>query len=188
MECHGVSVREPHSRDVFFAISPTKRYIKLIYDTPYIHTPTGLVKRGVRTLKDNLLTSFKAGERFGNALDLSLDVMRKTPHTKLKKLAFELHYGRKPNTEITNLLSLDIRKNLTKNSAKPDTLQVNSFNGVGSVCDRLPMKTNHTLTTPDGRIIHKKNISKPFAEFNQDCSNNRGTGPRGPGGRFTRSH
>ena len=51
--------------------------------------------------------NIKAGERFGKALDLSLDVMRKTSHTKLKKSAFELHYCRKPNTEITNLLNLD---------------------------------------------------------------------------------
>ena len=42
-----------------------KHYIKLIYGTPYIHTPTGLVERGVRTLKENLLTNIKAGERFG---------------------------------------------------------------------------------------------------------------------------
>ena len=28
-----------------------KHYIKLIYGTPYIHTPTGLIERGVRTLK-----------------------------------------------------------------------------------------------------------------------------------------
>ena len=35
---------------------------------------------GVRTLKENLLTNIKAGERFGKALDMSLDVMRKTPH------------------------------------------------------------------------------------------------------------
>ena len=61
-----------------------KHYIKLIYGTPYIHTPTGLVERGVRTLKENLLTYIKAGERFGKALDISLDVMRKTPHTRLK--------------------------------------------------------------------------------------------------------
>ena len=69
--------------------------------------------------------------------------MRKTPHTKLKKSAFELHYGRKPNTEISNLLSLDNLKNLTKNSisAKPDTLQVYSFSEVGGVSDQLPMKT-----------------------------------------------
>ena len=41
-----------------------KHYIKLIYGTPYIHSPTGLVERGVRTLKENLLTNIKAGERF----------------------------------------------------------------------------------------------------------------------------
>ena len=61
-----------------------KHYIKLIYRTPYIHKSTGLVNRGVRTLKDNLLTNIRAGERFGKAPQLSLDVMRKTPHTKLK--------------------------------------------------------------------------------------------------------
>ena len=101
----------------------------MIIGTPYIHTPTGLVERGVRTLKENLLTNIKAGERLGKALDLSLDVMRKTPHTKLKKSAFELHYGRKPRTEITNLLNSDNLKNLTKDSilAKPNTLQVYSF-------------------------------------------------------------
>ena len=31
-----------------------EHYIKLIYGTPYIHTPTGLVERGVRTLSDQL--------------------------------------------------------------------------------------------------------------------------------------
>ena len=115
----------------------------MIYGTPYIHTPTGLVERGVRTLKENLLPNIKAGERLGKALDLSLDVMRKTPHTKLKKSAFELHYGRKPNTEITNLLNSDNSKNITKDSilAKPGTLQVYSFSGVGGVSDQLPMKT-----------------------------------------------
>ena len=79
--------------------------IKLIYGTPYIHTPTGLVERGVRTLKETLLTNIKAGEKFGKALDISLEIMRKTPHTRLKKSAFELHYGREPNTEISNILT-----------------------------------------------------------------------------------
>ena len=31
--------------------------IKLIYGTPYIHTPTGLVERGIKTLKDYLRTN-----------------------------------------------------------------------------------------------------------------------------------
>ena len=204
-----------------------KHYIKLIYGTPYMHTPTGLVERGVRTLKEILLTNLKAGERFGKALDMSLDVMRKTPHTRLKKSAFELHYGRKPNTEISNLLNLDEIEKLTKRSvsAKPDTLQVYSFSGAGGVSDQLPMKskkgakgvsdypfsflekkhqrnkfesaysdkpqlamscTSHTVTTPNGRVLHRKLISKPIETFKQE-NNNRGTGPRGSDGRFIRS-
>ena len=111
----------------FFRDFCRKHYIKSIYGKPYIHTPTGLVERGVRTLKENLLTIVKAGERFGKALDISLYVMRRTPHMRLKQSAFELQYGRKqPNTEISNLLNLDEIEKLTKRSvsAKPDTLQV----------------------------------------------------------------
>ena len=120
-----------------------KHYIKLIYGTPYIHTPPGLIERGVKTLKEKLITNIKAGERFSKALDLSLDVMRKTSHSRLKKSAFELNYGRKPNTEISNLLKIDNLKKLTDNSvlAKPDTLQVYSFNGAGGVSHQLPMKS-----------------------------------------------
>ena len=122
--------------------------------------------------------------------------MRKTPHLRLKKSAFELHYGRKPNTEMSNLLKLDNLEKLTKHSvsAKPDTLQVYSFSGAGGVSDQLPMKpkknangvssypflflekninvvnlkvhtpvnqlaisgTKHTVTTPYGKILHRK--------------------------------
>ena len=46
--------------------------------------------------------------------------------------------------------------------------------------------TSHTVTTPNGRVIHKKLISKPIADFNQEL-NNRGIGPRGPDGQFIRS-
>ena len=102
--------------------------------------------RGVRTLKESLLTNKKAGENFGKALDMALDVMRKTPHTRLNKSAFEIHYGREPNTEISNLLNIDALKKLTKTRqcilATPDTLQVYSFNGAGGVSDQLPMKQN----------------------------------------------
>ena len=153
--------------------------------------------------------------------------MRKTPDSHLKKTAFELHYGRKPNTEISNLLKLDNLKELTNHtvSAKPDTLQVYSFNGAGGVSDQLPMKpkknakgvrnypffflekkhqrntfenaysdkpqlavsgTKQTVTTPNGRILHRKMISKPISKSYQE-QNNRGIGPRGPDGRFIRS-
>ena len=115
----------------------------MIYGTPFIHTPTGLVKRGVRTLKENLLPNIKAGERLGKALDLSLDVIRKTPHTKLKKSAFELHYGRKPSTEITNLLNSDNLKKPNKRFYFSETRYLTGIliQRVGGVSDQLPMKT-----------------------------------------------
>ena len=56
--------------------------IKLICGTPYIHTPTGLIERGVRTLKEILLTNIKADEKFGGALDIALKCNAKnTPYT-----------------------------------------------------------------------------------------------------------
>ena len=96
-----------------------------------------------------LLTNIRAEEKFGKALDIALDIMRKTPHTRLKKSAFELHYGREPNTEISNILNLDALKTITKNciSAKPDTLQVYSFSRAGGDSDQLPMKQKKGVTT-----------------------------------------
>ena len=88
-------------------------FVKLIYGTSYIHIPTGLVERGVCTLEENLLTKIKAGEPFGKALDLALNVIRSTPHTRLRKFAFELHFGREPNTEWSNMLKLDKIKSIT---------------------------------------------------------------------------
>ena len=46
--------------------------------------------------------------------------------------------------------------------------------------------TNHTVTTADNKILHRKNISKPISDITQK-PNNRGTGLRGPDGRFTKS-
>ena len=118
------------------------KFIKLIYGTPYIHTPTGLVEPGVRTLKENLLTNIKDGNPFGKALDLALIVMRTTPHTRLRKSVFELHFGREPNTEWSNMMKLDKTKSISDNfiSARPDTLQVYTFSGEGGSSDHLPTK------------------------------------------------
>ena len=74
--------RQPHSQGASFAIFVKKKhYNKLTYGTPYLHTPTGLVERGVRTLKENLLTNIKAGEGFEKALVIAFEIMRKH-HTR----------------------------------------------------------------------------------------------------------
>ena len=136
------------------------RHVKLICGTPFIDTPTGLVEREVRTLKERLQTNIKAGESPIKALVIALDVMRKTPHTRLKKPAFQIHYGREPNTEISNMLNIDNVKEITKDSfsAKPDTMQVYSFNEACRVYDQLAMKQKKRTK---GNSFSKKKLMKP---------------------------
>ena len=73
---------------------------------------------------------------------MTLDVMRKTPRTKLKKIRLWTTLRQKTEHDISNLLKIDMVEKLTKDSvlAKPGTLQVYSFNGAGDVSDQLPMK------------------------------------------------
>ena len=78
--------------------------IKLIYGTPYIHTATGLVEKGIKTLKDLMRTNLGDNCNLNEALYRSLMLMRKTVHSKTKESPFEQHYGRKPRSELTNYL------------------------------------------------------------------------------------
>ena len=107
------------------------------------------------------------GEPFGKALDLALGVMRTTPHSRLSKTAFELHFGREPNTELSNMLKLKEIKKLTNNhsvSAKSETLQVYTFSGEGGSSDHLPMKQKRKST---------KTVSKyPFQFFGKTQNQN----------------
>ena len=45
-----------------------EKFIKLIYGTPHLHTPTGLVERGVRTLKNYILANIHDGLGISKAL------------------------------------------------------------------------------------------------------------------------
>ena len=85
--------------------------IKLIYGTPYIHTATGLVERGIKTLKDLMRTNLEDNCNLNEALYRSLMVMRTTIHSKMKESPFERHYGRKPRTELTSYLKLPTDNN-----------------------------------------------------------------------------
>ena len=63
-------------------------HIKLIYGTPYIHTATGLVERGIKTLKDLMRTNLEDKCNLNDALYQSLMVMRMTIHSKTKETPF----------------------------------------------------------------------------------------------------
>ena len=118
--------------------------IKLIYGTPYIHTATGLVERGIKTLKDLMKTNLEEKCTVSEALGQSLMVMRTTVLSTIKETPFERHYGKKPRTERTSYLNLptDINKFV---SARPETLQVYSFNNGDGEYDQLIMKAPRKL-------------------------------------------
>ena len=59
-------------------------HIKLIYGTPFIHTATGLVERGIKTLKDLMRTNLEDKCNLNDALYQSLMVMGRTIHSKTK--------------------------------------------------------------------------------------------------------
>ena len=46
----------------------------------------------------------EGGENLTESVNRTLRVMRFTVHTGLKKTPFELHHGRKPRTELTNIV------------------------------------------------------------------------------------
>ena len=64
-------------------------HIKLIYGTPYIHTATGLVERGIKTLKDLMRTNLQDKCNLNDPLYQSPMVMRMTIHSKTKETPFE---------------------------------------------------------------------------------------------------
>ena len=137
--------------------------IKLVYGTPYIHTPTRLVERGIITLKDYLRTNLEEGCNINEALSRSLNVMRTTVHSTMKETPFERHYGRKPRTEIHNHLNMSPNKHYNV-SARPETLQGYTFTNGNGAYDQLVMKAPRKL---------KEDVSNkfPYLFFEKKQSN-----------------
>ena len=51
-----------------------------------------------------MLTNLEEGIELNESINRALRVMRFTIHTGLKRTPFELHHGRKPRTELTNIV------------------------------------------------------------------------------------
>ena len=51
-----------------------------------------------------MLTNLEEGIELNESINRALRVMRFTTHTGLKRTPFELHHGRKPRTELTNII------------------------------------------------------------------------------------
>ena len=80
------------------------RNIEIEYCTPRLHTGNGAVERAIQTLKKLMLTNLEEGIELNESINRELRVMRFTIHTGLKRTPFELHHGRKPRTELPNIV------------------------------------------------------------------------------------
>ena len=79
----------------------SSRGIKHIFSPVGDHRGSGLVERAIQTIKRKLGVA-KLDPNFKNVKETSqqiLEDIRKSNHSVLKKSPFELHFGRKPNTE-----------------------------------------------------------------------------------------
>ena len=119
--------------------------IERIRCTPNLHTGTGQVERTIRSVRSLTRANMTDGLTFEDSAQLAIKTLRQTPHTKLKMTPFQMHYGRKPRTAITNLsgqpqcLLSNWKKTPTNYiSAQPTELQVFTINdSEGEMADYL---------------------------------------------------
>ena len=78
--------------------------IEIEYCTPRRHTGTGAVERAIKTMKNVILANLEDNLRLTECENRALKVIRFRIHTGLKLTPFELHHGRKPRTQLTNLV------------------------------------------------------------------------------------
>ena len=78
--------------------------IEIEYSTPRLHTGTEVVELAIQTLKNLIIANIEDDLCLTECVNRALHVMRFTIHTGQKIMPFELHYGRKPRTELTNLM------------------------------------------------------------------------------------
>ena len=104
------------------------------------HTSKKLLERGVRTLKEIQLRKIESFETFSSTLDLELGVRKQTPHSRLKKTAFEIHHGWKLNSEVENSWKHKTSTRKSFNLTKLYALHFFPFHVEGRQTDRLPKK------------------------------------------------
>ena len=64
----------------------------------------GAVERAIQTLKNLFTANLEDNTCLTECVNRALNVMRFTIHTGLKTTPLELHHGRKPRTELTNII------------------------------------------------------------------------------------
>ena len=69
-----------------------------------MHTGNGVVERSLQTLKNLIIANLEDGKNLTESINRALRVMRFTIHTGQNITPFELHHGRKPRSELKNII------------------------------------------------------------------------------------
>ena len=69
-----------------------------------MHTGNGTVEKAIQTLKNLIIANMEDNISLTESVNRALHVIQFTIHTGLKLTPFELHHGRKPRTELTNIV------------------------------------------------------------------------------------
>ena len=80
------------------------RNIEIEYWKPKMHTGNGVVERSIQIRKNLIITNPEDAKNLSENVNRALRVIRFTIQTGLKSTPFELHHGRKPRTELTNII------------------------------------------------------------------------------------
>ena len=78
--------------------------IEIEHSQPRLHIETGAVEGAIQTLETLIIANLEDKIGFTESENLALRVMQFTIHTGLEVSSFELHHGKKPRTELTNIL------------------------------------------------------------------------------------
>ena len=124
------------------------------YGTANLHTGTGLAERTIQSLKNLLKANLEDGTNLRNSLDKALNLLRFTTHSELRKTPFELHFGRKPRTKLTNL----------KNAISADSKDLCVYitrSSTGEITDHLVMSKKKTTDPKYRRGMTFSQTKKP---------------------------
>ena len=100
--------------------------IKLILASAGDHRGTGMVERLIQTLKRCLavldIDPMWSSETLNARIASVIENIRLIPNKTAKVTPFEAHFGRKPNTELSNMLTKPSNKNLSYKKLKSNCL------------------------------------------------------------------
>ena len=157
--------------------------VEIEYCTPRLHTDTGAVERAIQTMKKLKVANLEDNLCLTECVNRALKVMRFTIHTRLKLTPFELHHGRKPRTELTNLVKdgksflFDWTELSVSAEKKPKIPIYISRDEEGDVTNYLVMaKTKAEEKAADKQPKKKNSVSKYHFEFVEKNYNRKSLG------------